>query len=330
MNQARYGSASLRQVAALLDQDEVEVLTSATSAAGEDAAVRGWLKPEAVSALVAGVEPRRRLCEAQPLIVEAFRQAGESSKSDWTSMTVPVLKNRLLHLTSQGFNEADYGSPNIWHFVTLFPSLLATEGDRPNERIRLLNPEELQTTSSKTPTSVNSRGRGRLRADLWRAVFDYQAKMTFVWDEALGLARPAGDGEALGLPVIPTLSADEMKTLRASFVKAQERLSPHNHERLNRWATIGGTTAALPKTYRPLWNDHLKSHATSVLLSFFADEGLNAPTDLIEPVDAAPSEDNHVERARHLAHRYIDAMTGEELSRLSIELAVAARVHASL
>lgn len=250
MDQSRYGSASLRQVAALLNQNEAEVLASAKAAVGEDAAARGWLKPEAVAALVGGVQPRRSLVEAEPLILEAFRQAEESSKSNWASMAVPVLKNRLLNVTSQGFNEADYGSPSIWHFVTLFPSLLVTEGARPNERIRLIHPEELETASGKTPNSLESIGRGRLRADLWRAVFDYHAEVTFVWDEGRGIARAADDGGPQGLPIIPTMSADDVRRLRLEFVGIQERVSEHNLERLNRWASTGGTTAALPKIYR--------------------------------------------------------------------------------
>lgn len=322
---SRFGSASLSQVAALLDKDEQDVAATATQLVGDGAGHRGWLTPEAVSALIDGVTPAKPMADAEALILQAFRQARESAKPTWDSMAVPVLKNRLLLASSQGFNERDYGSPNIWHFVTLFPHLLQPDGLRPRERVRLLQVTPDDGSESRVPVKLDPLGKGRLRVDLWRAIFDYSSGQEFVWDEVTGRAR-ARSHEDGALPVLPTLGQEDLQNLRREFVDTQEKMSDHDNQRLEKWVTGTGATAALPKIYRGLWNAHLKSHAANTLRAFFAYEKLDVPADLFGDVAQAPAPENDVERRRRLAHHYVDAMTGEELSRLSFEIAVITRV----
>lgn len=292
---------------------------------GEGAAYRGWLTPEAVTALTKEIVPRRPLSEAEPMVLQAFRQARESAKTDWDSMAVPVLKNRLLLATSQTFDETDYGAPNIWHFVTLFPHLLQTSGVRPKERVRLL--EELEDVDGTPPATValDPVAKGRLRVDLWRAIFDYSAGKEFVWDEIAGRARARVDTDG-DLPILPTLTREDLRDLRREFVATQERVSDHDAQRLDTWATGNGATAALPRIYRSLWNTHLKSHAANRLRSFFTHAQVDVPNDLFGGTPRVREKETDIERHRRHAHRYIDAMTGEELARLSIEIAVVARV----
>ena len=322
---SRFGSASLSQMADLLGITEQEVVSDATRLVGEGSAHRGWLTPEAVSVLLERITPVRPLSEAEPIILQAFRQARESAKSDWNSMAVPVLKNRLLLATSQSFNEFDYGAPNIWHFVTLFPHLLRTDGVRPRERVHLLQVLEGLGDAGASPVKLDPMGKGRLRVDLWRAIFDYTAGQQFVWDEALGRARPSKDGDH-GLPVLPTLTQEDVRNLRREFVGTQEKVTDHDSQRLEEWAIGTGATAALPKIYRSLWSTHLKSHAANTLRAFFAHENLDVPEDLFGGVARVREHESDVERRRRLAHHYVDAMTGDELARLSFEIGVIARV----
>ncbi|WP_064722762.1 hypothetical protein [Paenarthrobacter nicotinovorans] len=325
-NDTRFGSASIAQVAELLGKTEEEVAAEATKLVGAEAAHRGWLVPLAVSKLVDGVPSPRTPSEVEPLILRAFQQAQESSKNEWTSMAVPVLKNRLLGLSSRKFREADYGSPNIWHLVTKLPHLLATEGTSPLERVRILEPGRVQADDRETPSALDPAGAGRIRQDLWQAMFDYATQKTYVWDEVTGRARVLMERDNADIPVMPTLSAEDMNDLRQEFVQVQETFSNHDKERLDEWVQKSGPTVALPRVYRGLWNAHLKSHAANKLRAFFLAANLDVPKDLLLQA-AAPSDSEHnVERERRLAHRYIDAMTADELRRLSIEMAVVLRV----
>lgn len=323
---SRIGSASLAQLAKLLGQSEEEVLAEATRLIGDGAADRGWVRADAVSELIIGVEAQLPLSGAESLLKRAFRQAEESGKTDWTSMAIPVLKNRLIQLSSNTFDEAEYGSPNIWHFVTRFPHLLGTDGGRMHERVHLLQPELVDRDTRETPAELDPVAGGRIRDDLWRAVFDYSAGAEFVWDENLGRARARSDRDTANAPIIPTLSSEDMRGLRREFVDVQERVNEHDAARLGDWAERGGGTAALPRLYRGLWNAHLKSHAANSLRAFFLSHGLSVPQDLFGKIASLTEPENDVEHARRLAHRYIDAMTGEELARLSIELSVITRV----
>ena len=46
--------------------------------------------------------------DAKQLIRQAFKQARVSGKPDWHRMTTAVLKNRLLSITGNAFNETEY------------------------------------------------------------------------------------------------------------------------------------------------------------------------------------------------------------------------------
>lgn len=325
----RFGSASLAQVAHLLKTTEERVVDDAVAAVGDGASLRGWLTADAVSALVGGAPSPQLLTEAEPLILEAFRQAHDRSKSGWELMTIPVLKNRLLQLSSQTFREDDYGSPSIWHFVTRFPGLLGCEGTRGAERVRLLKPNLVENDPDQPIAgALDPVGKGRMRVDLWKAAFDYSSEKVYIWDEAIGRARVRTERDG-DLPVLPTISEIELRALRREFVEAQGDVSDGDASRLSAWVEGAGATAALPRSYRALWNAQLKSHAADRVRAFFIRSGLSVPTDLIEVSDAPAERESDVERARRVAHQYIDAMSGDELSRLSIEMSVVLRVAAS-
>ena len=62
--------------------------------------------------------------DAKQLIQQAFEQAKASGKPDWHRMTTAVLKNRLLSLTGNAFNEAAYGAPTFSNFVATHDDLV--------------------------------------------------------------------------------------------------------------------------------------------------------------------------------------------------------------
>lgn len=321
----RFGSASVSQVSELIGRTEDQVVAEAVQRAGTDAAVRGWLTPEAVAALLVDIKPTKPLDEAKDLIMKAFQQAHESGKSDWASMAIPVLKNRLLQASGQSFKEKEYGSPNIWHFVTQFPDVLRVSGARPYERVQLIDPSVIDLELLTTPAALDMAGRGRIRPDLWRALFDYSSENTYVWDESIGRARVARDGDSSPL-IIPTLTNKDLETQRQEFVQTLASNSENDRERLQGWVHGSGATVALPRAYRTLWNAHLKGHAANHLRAFFIQHNLTVPADLLTPVSTDSEPEPYAEKMRTIAHRYIDAMTSEELGRLSFELAVTTRI----
>ncbi len=65
--------------------------------------------------------------EIEPKIREAFHQARIRGKQDWRRMAWPVLKNRLLDLTSRTFDERDYGARTGPEFAARFPHLLEVD-----------------------------------------------------------------------------------------------------------------------------------------------------------------------------------------------------------
>jgi len=241
-------------------------------------------------------------------------------------MSVPVLKNRLLQLSSQQFRESDYASPSIWHFVTRFADILTFEGERPGERVRLTAPEEVAQESAVGPAELDPAGMGRIRPDLWRALFDYSSQARFVWDERTGRARMRGEQDPPTVLELPTLSPDDLAELRAEFAGVQQDVSAHDAQRLEEWVRRGGPTIALPRLYRGLWNAHLKSHAANKLRAFFLGHNMDVPDDLLLSVSAPTDHDHEVERLRKFAHQCIDAMSAEELSRVSFEMGVLSRV----
>ena len=56
--------------------------------------------------------------DARDLIRQAFVMARSSGKHGWERMTTAVLKNRLLVLTKNKFQESNYNATNMLDFVS--------------------------------------------------------------------------------------------------------------------------------------------------------------------------------------------------------------------
>lgn len=60
---------------------------------------------------------------ARALIEQAFEDARRTGRPDWHTMTIAVLKNRIL-TRNRSFQERDYGARTIAGFVRRYPDLL--------------------------------------------------------------------------------------------------------------------------------------------------------------------------------------------------------------
>ena len=79
----------------------------------------------------------RKEDQLRALIVRAFAEARTKGKADWRTMTLGVLKNRLLQLTGRRFKEADYGAMTMRDLVARVSDLLALkDGIHPFVSIR--------------------------------------------------------------------------------------------------------------------------------------------------------------------------------------------------
>ena len=65
--------------------------------------------------------------ELRELVIQAFSDAKGKGKTDWRTMALSVLKNRILQRTNRGFRETDYGVTTLRQLVELLPDLLVLE-----------------------------------------------------------------------------------------------------------------------------------------------------------------------------------------------------------
>ena len=112
--------------------------------------------------------------EAAELIERAFGLARQSGKSDWWTMTIPVLKNRLLLLTKNRFKEADFGAASFRAFLKQVPDVVRVE-ENPLPGFVTLKSAAREHSEGASMTAVRG---GQIRADLWRAVLDYSSGST--------------------------------------------------------------------------------------------------------------------------------------------------------
>ena len=68
---------------------------------------------------------REKEREFRELVLQAFADARAKGKSNWRTMDLSVLKNRLLQRTDRRFRESDYGARTIAELVAQFPEVLA-------------------------------------------------------------------------------------------------------------------------------------------------------------------------------------------------------------
>ncbi|MFY9821522.1 MAG: hypothetical protein WAM82_09070 [Thermoanaerobaculia bacterium] len=125
-------------------------------------------------------------------------------------MTIAVLKNRLLTLTGGQFKETEFGAQTMRDFVKLASDIVRLD-DTGHFPVAVLLEGELTDLLRESPPLL------RVRADLWRAIVDYSHHSTFVWDPDRNRARVKLVTD--DLPVLPTLTENEMRGWRRSFAE---------------------------------------------------------------------------------------------------------------
>lgn len=261
-----------------------------------------------------------------PLLIEAaFDAARLKGKSEWRRMTTAVLNNRLLQMTDRRLDLGALGFSSLADLLTQFPDLV-----RLDHTTRPTTVEFLGEASSR-PRDAGPRSRRlRVRDDLWNAALNYSAGHAWVWDAASGEARPADDGDR-GLPVMPTMSRDEMTNLRGAFASETAlSLNEHDRERLIRWQTQGLGTAALPDPVQGRWNEYVKSNVVARLIAWFEAHGIDTPDDLVRAdTRIVPQQiDEELARLRALVIDCVRSMTLSELASLDLPAGAVLRAQA--
>lgn len=206
------------------------------------------------------------------LVERAFEMARERKPEHWQSMTVAVLKNRMLQLTDRNFDEAHYGVHNMRDLVGLLPGLLEVDDTT-------LPP----TVTLRENTSIVPRlppPKGKIRSDLWNAVIDYASGKIWVWVDGSAVADLPELSDSSS--VLPTLTVEEMQRWRHEFAATHgTSLEVQDAARLESWAAGAGRTQQLPLRLRRSWNDRLKTGVLERLLAWFDDRKEEAPEDIV-------------------------------------------------
>lgn len=282
----------------------------------------------------------RDLDEVRDLIRSAYGQARASGRNDWATMTSAVLKNRILGLTDQEFDEKKYGARTFLHLLILLPDLVEIEGTRAPHIVKLAQasdrqPQEesyrLASEMNSGDSAINWR-RIRVRQDLWRAIMDYTTGARYVLDEETGTARPA-QVEDCDLPSLPTIDPNVLGEWQRDFISSVTAVdsTPSLLGKLTDWQAAGGSSFKLPPALRGSWNQNLKQRVVDRLEAWFAETGSHAPGNLIvrvspEQANAGLGDDLRLRELRELVIAHIRVMTYEELLALHFPVATIVRM----
>jgi hypothetical protein len=253
---------------------------------------------------------------ARSLIIEAFEEARRRGNPDWRTMTVAVLKNRLLKITERSFREVDYGSRSISEFVKRYPDILVFDDSTAPPKV------SLRAGSIGVPAPVPG-DQNRIRPDLWSAIIDYRSGLTYVWDGLI--ARPVDTSSTVNeedsTPALPTLTIEEFDDWRRQFIERTAELTsedPVAIEQAGRWLENRLGTRYLPAALRAPWNRELKQLVVDRLVSWFREHGIAPPADLLQTRPAAPRQVVGADTLRQLVLRCVRVMTEDELRQLSL------------
>ena len=255
--------------------------------------------------------------DSRTLIRNAFDRARESGRRDWFRMTLAVLKNRLLDLTDRSFKETDYGTWTFLEFVRLHNDIIDLD-----ETIR--PPIATLRGAAFVPPAERPIERSRVRSDLWRAVLDFSSGEKYFWDHGQKLAVMATGEEPPG-PQIPTITVDTFAEWKTAFAKEVEGGEPEG--RLAEWVSSRRPSNFLPIGLRHEWNGYLKAEVRKHLVSWFLEQGLEPPADLLVLHESVFGEGTT--RSEDLRRRLIAclrSMSTEELERVQIPATVLLRL----
>ncbi len=182
----------------------------------------------------------------------------------------------------------------------------------------------MNAPSDPAPSEINETV--QVRPDLWRAVMDYEAGEPYVLHDGAAVLASRAPAGGVGLPVLPTLDADELDVWRRDFAGAEAGLLDGREggpERLAGWVEGGSGTRALPGVLQGRWNLYMKRKVLARLRTWFTDYGLPLLDDVVGVVDRTrrPELARKVadeSELRRLIVECVARMTLDELSQVSL------------
>jgi len=251
--------------------------------------------------------------EALELVTVAFVQAQRKLGEGATSMSLGVLKNRLLQITDRRFDPNDFGASDMRSFVAMLEPHVSLSNKTPHGEVQLVTSPVRENVSrlaqTKRPITRISdadqapdealRRNGRIREDLWMAIMDYASGQTYVWDERVGKARASQVIE--NLPVMPTLTAVELGEWRRTFL-TEHRNVLHGSDLASaqRWEELGLATGYLPAQLQQTWNRELALRVRQRLQEFFSRLNPKASSIAVAPAASLEPEQARDELAESL------------------------------
>jgi hypothetical protein len=152
------------------------------------------------------------LANLERLVISAFEQTRSTGRKDWTVMTVPVLKNRLLDLTNREFSAASFGAGSMTELVGLLPELVDLDTSSKPPRVRLRDHTAMSASASVPHL------RYQIRRDLWNAIVDFGRGERYLWSEGAAVPESARRDPAEDVKALPTLTREEELGWRADFL----------------------------------------------------------------------------------------------------------------
>lgn len=282
-------------------------------------------------------QPRRETSQdLEPLLAlirRAFTQARDSGKEDWHRMYAGVLKNRMLLLTDGDFDEAEWGASGFTTLLELFRDVLRVDrGVKPpivelldRDQLELPIPDALRGSltrpfaahpTTEHPTSDSRRW--RIRRDLWDAVLGVRDPDAFVWEEGTVIRVPQDEALGHAGPRLPTLTGPELDAWQSEYAGEQPTDARFSSV-LESWARGDTPTATLPRHLQHLWYARLKRLVRERLESWFQENSLLVPGDMIElPATGRVRQSDPTSALRALVLACVRVMTEEELRDLRL------------
>lgn len=262
---------------------------------------------------------QHELSEARALVLAAFEQARAKGKRDWRTMTVAVLKNRILQIAGRDFDPRDYGASGMSDLVRRLSDTVDLDPSTSPPSVHLIGESEVPLTTDAVTEPISiATPHARVRRDLFSAVLDYSSSSGYVWDVDAKIAMPAVHATGIGLP---TVTFDELRGWREAFA---ERFVPASESAdaaaLQIWAERSLPTHFLPKHVQGEWNGELKRRVLQRLEQWFAVNNLAPPSDLVIQHRATPPPADlaEVEQLRALVVTVVSTMTPQELRSLTL------------
>lgn len=240
------------------------------------------------------------------LVQAAFSRAQCKSKARVTTMTLAVLKNRLLDITDRRFSPLDYDAKDMRSFVAqLSPDVTIIDAQGPYPKAKYVGDLVSSSSTNISHTKIPARksaavqadhvpGRGgRIRDDLWDAVMDYSSGLHYVWDDQTGVARPGHPEESMA--AMPTITPVELAEWRLSFLNEhQTGLEGSDLASAQRWQELGLATTYLPSALQPPWNREVALRVRHRIQEFFASlsSRIAAPTPHATPPDQSQDDED--------------------------------------